>query len=851
MSASRIGPGLHHVHSRPLRLLRNCRYSRAMPLPVEEALPALRAALAANAPVALVAPPGAGKTTMVAPALLGEPWAHGGKIILLSPRRLAARAAAERMADLAGEQIGQTIGYRTRMDSRISAATRIEVVTEGIFARMLVTDPELPGVAAVLFDEVHERSLDSDLALALTLEAREALRPDLRLLLMSATLDGAAYESIVPGLVRIESQGRMFPVEMRHIGRDATARIEDSIAATIRAALAEEPGSILAFLPGAAEIERTAERLADRLPADVDVHRLYGARDGADQRAAIAPPPADRRKVVLATAIAETSITIDGVRVVIDSGLARRPHYDRAVGLARLVTERASQAAVTQRAGRAGRTAPGVALRLWEAAETAGRPRFDPPEILESDLTGLVLECARWGVANPRDLRWLDPPPAAAVAEARDRLTSIGAIDADGRPTPHGERVAALPLAPVLGHMLIAAIPHGLGPLAARVALLLTERGLGGRGVDLDDRLRQWQRERGQRADAARKLADRWARAAGGGRAAAELPIDAAGQVLALAFPDRIARRRGQAGAPYLMANGRAVTLAAHEPLASAPWIVVGDAAGAAAGTRVLLAAAIDETSIERLLGHRIETQAVFAFDPANGGVTAETTRRLGAITLARRPVERPDAAAVATALLGGVRDHGLALLPWGDAGRMLRARVAFAAANGMADLPGLSDAALLMALDDWLAPLLAGKRRLGDLSDATLTTALSGFVGWDILRRLDSFAPPQFETPAGSHHAIDYAAEGGPAVDVRVQALFGLAAHPTVADGRQPLTLRLTSPAGRPIQVTKDLPRFWAGSWADVRRDLRGRYPRHPWPEDPAAAPPTLRAKRRGQPAP
>ncbi len=823
-----------------------------MPLPVEEALPALRTTLAANAPVALVAPPGAGKTTMVAPALLGEPWANGGKIILLSPRRLAARAAAERMADLAGEQIGQTIGYRTRMDSRVSAATRIEVVTEGIFARMLVTDPELPGIAAVLFDEVHERSLDSDLALALTLEAREALRPDLRLLLMSATLDGAAYESIVPGLVRIESQGRMFPVELRHIGRDAAARIEDSVAATIRTALADEPGSILAFLPGAAEIERTAERLVERLPGDVDVHRLYGARDGADQRAAIAPPPAGRRKVVLATAIAETSITIDGVRVVIDSGLARRPRYDRAVGLARLVTERASQAAVTQRAGRAGRTAPGVALRLWEAAETAGRPRFDPPEILESDLTGLVLECARWGVANPRDLRWLDPPPAAAVAEARDRLTAIGAIDADGRPTPHGERVAALPLAPALGHMLIAAIPNGLGPLAARVAVLLTERGLGGRGVDLDDRLRQWQRERGQRADAARKLADRWARAAGSTSGAApDSPADATGQILALAFPDRIARRRGQAGAPYLMANGRAVTLAAHEPLASAPWIVVGDAAGAAAGTRVLLAAAIDETSIEGLLGHTIETRTVLAFDPTSGGVTAETTRRLGAITLARRPIERPDAAAVATALLGGVREHGLALLPWGDAGRMLRARASFAAANGMADLPDLSDAALLMTLDDWLAPLLAGKRRLGDLSDAALTTALSGLIGWSNLRRLDSFAPPQFETPAGSHHSIDYAAEGGPAADVRVQALFGLGRHPTLADGRQPLTLRLTSPAGRPIQVTKDLPRFWAGSWADVRRELRGRYPRHPWPEDPAAAPPTLRAKRRGQTEP
>ncbi|KPF79244.1 ATP-dependent helicase, partial [alpha proteobacterium AAP81b] len=438
-----------------------------MSLPVEAVLPKLRAALAANAPVALVAPPGAGKTTAVAPALLGESWTAGGKLILLSPRRLAARAAAERMAEQAGEAVGATIGYRTRMDSRVSAATRIEVVTEGIFTRMLVADPELSGVAAVLFDEVHERSLDSDLALALALEAREALRPDLRLLLMSATLDGAAYQAIIPDLASITSEGRMFPVEMRHIGRDAAVRIEDSVASAIRAALAEEAGSILAFLPGAAEIERTAERLAERLPGDVDLHRLYGARDGADQRAAIRPPPPGCRKVVLATSIAETSITIDGVRVVIDSGLARRPRYDRAVGLTRLVTERASQAAVTQRAGRAGRTAPGIAIRLWEAGETAGRPRFDPPEILESDLSGLVLECARWGVSDLAALRWRDVPPAAAVAEARDRLAAIGALDADGRPTPHGERIAALPMAPVLGAMLVAGAARGLGRLAA------------------------------------------------------------------------------------------------------------------------------------------------------------------------------------------------------------------------------------------------------------------------------------------------------------------------------------------------------------------------------------------------
>ncbi len=818
-----------------------------MSLPVEDILPDLHAALARNAPVALVAPPGAGKSTALPPALLRQPWAQHGKLLLLSPRRLAARAAAERMADMAGEPVGQSIGYRTRMDTRVSAATRIEVVTEGIFTRMIVADPDLPGIAAVLFDEVHERSLDSDLALALVLEAREALRPDLRLILMSATLDGAAYEAIIPGLARIESQGRMFPVELRHQGRDAGTRIEDAMAAAIRQALASEAGSILAFLPGAAEIERTAERLTDRLPADVDLHRLYGARDGDDQRAAIRPPPPGRRKIVLATSIAETSITIDGVRVVIDSGLARRPRHDRAVGLTRLVTERASQSAVTQRAGRAGRTAPGIAIRLWEAGETAGRLRFDPPEILESDLTGLVLECARWGVADPAALRWLDAPPAVALAEARQRLRALGIIDADGRPTPHGERVAALPLAPVIGHRLVAAAARGWGGRAAAIAVLLSERGLGGRGTDLDERLRLAARDRGARGQAARRLADRWARAVGGGTDA-DPPPDVAAQILALAFPDRVARRRGGQNPAYLMANGRAVTLAADDPLATAPWIVIGDAMGSAAGARVLLAAALDPASIEQQFADRIEAMAVLAFDPATGGVTAETGRRLGAITLARSPTGRIDPAALTAALLGGVREHGLALLPWGESSLTLRARAGFATAQGLAELPDLSDAALLADLETWLAPLLAGKRRLGDVTDTALTEALSGRIGWAALQRLDRVAPRHFGTPAGSQHAIDYADPAGPVVETRVQALFGLAAHPMLAEGRVPLTLRLTSPAGRPIQVTQDLPRFWAGSWADVRRDLRGRYPRHPWPEDPAVAPPTLRAKRRGE---
>jgi ATP-dependent helicase HrpB len=809
-------------------------------LPVETILPALRAALADNAPVVLVAPPGAGKTTVLPPALLGEGWAAkngagGGRLILLSPRRLAARAAAERMAETLGEAVGQTIGYRTRMDSRVSAATRIEVVTEGIFTRMLVAEPELPGVAAVLFDEVHERSLESDLALALVLEVREALRPDLRLVLMSATLDGAAYETIIPGLVRLESEGRMFPVELRHVGRDAALRVEAAVAGAVRRALADEAGSVLVFLPGAAEIERTAAALEERLPGDVDMHRLYGAREAGDQRAAIAPAPRGRRKLVLATSIAETSITIDGVRVVIDAGLARRPRLDLAVGMSRLVTERASQASATQRAGRAGRTAPGVAIRLWEAGETLGRPRFDPPEILESDLAGLVLECARWGVADARSLRWLDPPPEAALAEARARLTALGAIDADGRVSAHGHRLAALPLPPALAHMLLTAVPMGMGQRAARLALVIGERGLGGRSLDLEERLRGLGRERGPRAEAARRLAGRWAALAGAAREDGEDAADAAGQLLALAWPDRVARRRGSA---WLMANGRAVTVPADEGLARSEWLVVADASGAAAGARLMAGAAIEAASVERLLGASIETKAVLEFDAASGSVVAETRRRLGAIVLTRAPAERPDAALVLGALLEGLRRHGLGLLPWGEASAALRARAAFA------DVADLSDAALMARLEDWAGPLLDGKRRPDAVSDAALADALEGLIGWAGMRALDRAAPSHFETPAGSRHAIDYAAEGGPAVEVRVQALFGLGVHPML--GRVPLTLRLTSPAGRPVQVTTDLPRFWAGSWAGVRRDLRGRYPKHSWPEDPTTAVPTLRTKGR-----
>lgn len=811
-------------------------------LPIHAVLPDLLAALRGGSNAVLVAPPGAGKTTAVAPALLTEPWC-GGEILLLSPRRLAARAAAERMAALAGEKVGATFGYATRMDTRRSAATRVTVVTEGIFVNRIQADPELAGVSAVLFDEVHERSLDSDFGLALALDAQGALRPDLRLGAMSATLDGARFSSLMDGAPVIESEGRSYPLELRHLGRPVEARIDEPVVAAIRQALREAEGGILAFLPGVAEIERTAERLGD-IPGAI-VHKLHGSLDPAAQRATIAPDPLGRRKIVLATSIAETSLTLDGIRVVVDSGLARRPRYDRAAGMTRLVTERASQASATQRAGRAARLGPGVAYRLWEAAATAGLPPYDPPEILEADLSALTLDCALWGVADPRDLRWLDPPPAAAVTEARARLTTLEALDADGRPTAHGRAIAALPLPPRLGHMLVRAGKLGMAATAAQVAVLLGERGLGGSDADLESRMRRWRSEHGQRAEAARKLAERWAKLALSAPPSAEPGAEQVALCIALAFPDRIARRRDASGETWASAGGRGFKLDPTSALARHEWLAVAETQGMAAGARILSAAPLDPAQVETLLADRIETRRHVRFDRATGRVEATRERRLGAIRLSAGPDSAADPDEIAAALLEGVRTHGLALLPWSDTAQALRTRAAYAG------LDVLSDAALIADLDDWLPPLLAGKRRLDTVSGEGLTQALQNRIGWDGQKTLDRRAPARLETPAGSSHPIDYAAEGGPTVEVRVQALFGLAAHPMLGDGT-PLVLSLTSPAGRPIQTTRDLPGFWKGSWADVAKEMRGRYPRHPWPDDPAAANATLRTKnadaRRGR---
>jgi len=801
-------------------------------LPIDDVLPDLLAALDAGRNAVLVAPPGAGKTTRVAPALVERQWC-GGQVLLLQPRRLAARAAAERIAAEANEAVGGRIGYATRLDSRRSAATRLLVVTAGIFLNLIQADPELAGVSAVLFDEAHERSLDGDFGLALALDAQGALRPDLRLVAMSATLAGARFAALLGDAPVVESAGRAFPIELRHLGR-AGARVEDDVAAACRRALAETDGGVLAFLPGVAEIERTAERLGD-LPPDVALHRLHGSLDPAAQRAAIRPEPG--RKLVLATAIAETSLTVDGLAAVVDAGLARRARYDRGAGVTRLVTERVSQAAAAQRAGRAGRQRPGVAYRLWQAAATAGLAPYDPPEIGEADLSGLVLACALWGESDPRRLRWLDPPSAAALAEARGRLGAFGLLDADGRPTPHGRRVAALPVGPRLGHMLVEGAARGWGGAAADAAVLLSEQGLGGTDPDLVSRRARWRTERGVRAEGARRLAARWRQAGPD-----EDGPDALAACVALAFPDRVARRRGADGADWVSAGGRGFRLDPVSPLARAEWLAVAETGGTAAGARILSAAALEPATVDSLFAERIRVTHSVRFDPATGAVSALRERRLGAIRLASGPDPQADPAEVAAALADGVRRHGLDLLPWPAAATALRTRAAYAGAAA-----DLSDAGLLARADEWLPPLVAGRRRLGDIPPAALMEALDALLGWDGRRALDAAAPPDFIDPLGQRHPIDYAAEGGPAAEMRVQALFGLNRHPHV--GATPLVLRLLSPAGRPIQTTRDLPGFWAGSWAAIAKEMRGRYPRHPWPDDPATASPTTRTKRAAAP--
>lgn len=812
-------------------------------LPIHEALPDLKAALAASNAAVLVAPPGAGKTTVVPLELLGESWRGDGRIIVLEPRRLAARAAAERMARTLGEPVGRTVGYRVRMQSKVSAATRVEVVTEGVFTRMVLADPELAGIACVIFDEFHERSLDADLGLALARDAQRLIRDDLRLLVMSATLDGAAVGRLLDDAPVVESLGRMFPVETRYLGRDDRLRLEDQAVRAIERALAEETGSLLVFLPGQGEILRTAERLAERARPNVEIAPLYGALDPRDQDRAIEPAPEGKRKVVLATSIAETSLTIQGVRVVVDCGLARVPRFDPASGLMRLATVRVSRAAADQRRGRAGRTEPGACYRLWDEAETRALPAYADPEILDADLSGLALDLARWGAKDAADLAFLDPPPAAAFNEARALLARLEALDGDGVLTAHGRALAEFPLAPRLAHMVLKAADTGQALRAARIAALITERGLGGRDADLRHRLEGLERDRSPRARDAKALAERWASLAGKpGTVKAETvePLSD-GLLLAFAYPERVAKARGGQG-EFQLVTGRGAFVEPTDALAREPWLAIAELGGGDRRDRILLAAPLDPAELQAFSG-QFEVEARLE-ESGGGRLRAKRLTRLGRLTIREEIDENPDPALIADALSGRVRREGLKALPWGEAAVSLRERAAFLHARDPA-WPDLSDAALLDRLDDWLTPVLQGLRGLNALKPDVLDGALRSLIPWDQQRRIDHEAPARWTAPTGNSFAIDYAAEAGPRVDVRVQEVFGLAQHPAVAG--VPITLSLLSPAHRPIQTTKDLPGFWKGSWKDVRSDMRGRYPKHVWPEDPATAAPTSRAKPRG----
>ncbi|ANL63783.1 ATP-dependent RNA helicase HrpB [Rhizobium phaseoli] len=811
-------------------------------LPVSHVLPAIGVALAEQKRAVLSAPPGAGKTTLVPLYLLEQAWRGDGRIILLEPRRLAARAAASRMASLIGQQVGGTVGYRMRLDNRVSAATRIEVVTEGVFARMVLNDPELSGISTVIFDEFHERSLDADFGLALALDVQSALREDLRILVMSATLDIERVAALLDYPPVIESLGRSFPIDIRYQDRPGGERIEDAVTRAIVDAHTSETGSILAFLPGQAEITRTAERLQGRFGPETLIAPLYGNLSQKEQDAAIRPAAAGLRKIVLATSIAETSITIDGVRIVIDSGMQRLPVFEASTGITRLETVRVSRASADQRAGRAGRTEPGIAVRLWHQGQTAALPAFTPPQILSSDLSGLVLDLAHWGVQDPASLAFVDQPPETTLQEARMLLGQLGALDKDGMLTARGKVMRDLALPPRLAAMVVSAGESGHARDAASIAVLLTEQGLGGTSVDIEERLRRFKAERGERAEASRRLAGRLA--SGLDRVEAAAPA-LAGQLLLHAFPDRIALQRGGRGR-YVMANGRGAELPETERLAGSQMLVIADLTGRAAQARVLAAAEVTRGDIEAELPGEIRTDDQIFFDRQSRQVRARRATRLGAIIFDETPLPRPSGAAVTQALMEGVRELGLDQLAFSKEAIQLRERIGFLHRTIGDPWPDVGDAALLSRLDEWFAPFQSEARGLSDISAGGLSTGLMSLVPHDLQRDLSRLAPTHFEAPTGQRHPIQYEGEE-PVLTIRVQELFGLKQHPAIAGGRLPLLLELTSPAHRPIQTTRDLPGFWAGSWRDVRAEMRGRYPRHPWPERPEEALPTTRAKPRG----
>jgi ATP-dependent helicase HrpB len=800
------------------------------PLPVTHVLPELRAALARRLLAVLEAPPGAGKTTVVPLDLLAARL-FPGRILMLEPRRLAARAAALRMAETLGEPLGRTVGYRIRGEAQVSAATRIEVVTEGILTRMIQSDPELPGVSLVIFDEFHERSLQADLGLALALEIRAALRPDLALLVMSATLDAGPVAALMGDAPRITAEGRAFPVETRWLPRpvDPSLRLEAAVALLVRQAVAETEGGILVFLPGEGEIRRT-EALLQGLPG-VTIRPLFGAMDLAAQRAALAPVPG--RKIVLATAIAETSLTLPDIAVVVDAGRARRARFDASSGMSRLVTERVTRAEAEQRRGRAGRVAAGICYRMWTRGEEGGLAAFPPAEIEAADLTPLALELALWGAS---DLPFLTPPPAPALAEARALLADLGALDAAGRITAHGRALASLPLHPRLGHMLFLA-----GKEAAPLAALLAERDpLRGAGPELSLRLDALHRPPPQADRAVVERIRAEAKRLSALAPAATLPGLTPAAMAALAYPDRIGLRRKGEAPRYLLSGGKGAVLPPGTALSDVRLLVATDLDGDPREARIRQAAALDEAELRALYAPRITWAARVEWDRREGRVLARRQESFGALVLDDRPWPEAPPEALAQAALEGLRQIGLT---WSPAARRLRARIALCRGEGW---PEVTDAALLARDPDWLMPQLARARIEADLRGLNLTQPLLSLLDWSQVAALDRLAPAQFTTPLGRAVPIDYEGEA-PAIALRLQEVFGVTRHPVVGQNRLPLRITLLSPAQRPVQVTQDLPGFWANSYADVRKDMRGQYPKHPWPEDPTQAEPTLRAKPRG----
>jgi ATP-dependent helicase HrpB len=843
------------------------------PLPIDAALPSLRAAVTANANVVLQAPPGAGKSTGVPLALLAEEPLRPGKIVMLEPRRLAARAVATRMAQMLGEPVGQTVGFRTRLESRTGRNTRIEVVTEGILTRWLQRDAALEGVAMVIFDEFHERNLNADLGLALCLEAQAAVREDLRILVMSATLDATAVAQLLGDAPIVSAQGKAFDVETRWMPAPPASRgtrdveIAARMARTIAQAIEGDPGDILAFLPGQAEIRRVQQQLeATGLPHGVDVLPLFGDLSAAEQDAALRPGDAQHRKIVLATNIAETSLTIEGVRVVVDCGLARRARFDPATGMSGLETVRISRASADQRRGRAGRLGPSVCYRLWSESEHASLPAHTAPEILEADLAPVALDLAEWGVTEPRALHWLDPPPAATFSQARDLLHSLDALDAQGKITPHGRALARLGTHPRLAHMIVRGAELGLQRLALEIAAVLGERDLlrwsgGRRDADLRLRIEALRRGRvddphvaadvrvdgGARQRAARSV-DVLARQLDPGSAAARAEESDAdiGRLLAFAYPDRIAQSRG-GGGRYLLAGGRGARLTEAQSIAQAEFLVVADLDAGDREALIRLAAPLPRAALEADMAALIEHRQRFEWDAREQAVVAQDERWLGAIRLGERRLENPDSARMTTALLAGIRELGLEALPWTKEALALRQRLAFARevdTQPPRPWPDVSDAALSASLEDWLAPWLTNMSRRDHLARLDTTAIVASLRDWNQRQRLDQIAPTHLQVPSGSRIPIDYSA--APSVAVRLQEVFGLSVTPTVGGGRVPLTMQLLSPAHRPVQVTKDLASFWARGYAEVRKELKGRYPKHYWPEDPGSAVATARVRPR-----